>query len=129
MGYDVDEERLKYAMEDKRKEHELFDEALRVGWKPDFQKAIENWHTVCLELEIGEGLVEHILEEHPEDDIIERLELVLEGQAEEFLAEQEEERLPQKIADAKVQVSKLLEGFEPPVRIQILRKLLNTTQE
>lgn len=90
MDYTVDEEDFQVAIEDIRKTHKLYDEALRKGWKPNFQKAIEEWHTACLELEVGEGYVLHILEEHPEADIIWRMDSVLASQAEEFLAELEE---------------------------------------
>lgn len=90
MGYYVDVEKFTYAIEDISKTHELFNKALSKGWKPEFEKAIETWHTACLELEIGEGYVEHILEEHEEDDIIFRMESVLVAQAEEFLAMEQE---------------------------------------
>lgn len=91
MGYDIDKEKFQEAIEDTRKAHELFDEALGKGWKPNFEKAIESWRTACLELEVGEGYVEHILEEHSEADIITHIEPVLVSQAEYFLAELEDE--------------------------------------
>lgn len=88
--YDVDEKKLQAAMEETLKDQELFNEALNEGWKPDYQKAIEQWHTVCLELDIGEGYVDHILAKHSEVDLIECINSMLEGQAEEFLSNDEE---------------------------------------
>lgn len=87
----VDEERLQDELEIKswQVKNGLVISALANDWKPDFQKAIEEWHTACLELNIGQGYVDHILEEHPEQDLIECILSVLESQAREFLGDEE----------------------------------------
>lgn len=92
--YNIDEEKLQDAIVAIPSTHrEIFNEALSKGWKPDFQKAIGEWHTACIELRVGHEYVKHILEEHPEDDAIWRIEDTLKEQALDFLAELHDSQL------------------------------------
>lgn len=64
-------------------------EAINLGWKPDVDDAIDGYYTVCAELEIGEGYAEHLIGEHPYEEVVPALVPIFVDQAENFLAEQE----------------------------------------
>lgn len=71
---------------DKEYDHWPFNEAFRLGWVPDFLKAIEAWYIGCAEdPNVGLGYADHILEEHPQEEIIDHIEDLLNSQAREFL--------------------------------------------
>lgn len=90
MAYEIDKESFQRAIEDLREIHKPYDEALSKGWKPNFQKAIDAWHTACMEFGVGKGYVGHVLEAHPETSIMQNIQPDLVAQAKEFLAELEE---------------------------------------
>jgi len=64
-------------------------EAINLGWTPDVDDAIGRYYTVCVELELGEGYAEHLVEAHPYEDVVLALAPIFTDQAESFLAEQE----------------------------------------
>lgn len=107
MGYEIDCAKLLQALREHaaRYVEDLVDDddyqvsdklliikALAEGWNPDFQYAVAEWHTACLELGVGERYVEHILEEHDEKNIIECILPPLLSQAKDYLVSLEEER-------------------------------------
>ena len=71
---------------DKEYDHWPFNEAFRLGWVPNFLKAIEDWYMGCAkDPNVGLGYVNHILEEHPQEEIINHIEDLLKSQAKEFI--------------------------------------------
>jgi hypothetical protein len=131
MGYDIDIAKFNAALEQPHMPHELFNDALSKGWKPDFQEVIKSWHIACLVRKLGEGYVEHILKEHSTDDIIWRLASLLIFEAEEFLTELEEEptHYTTEVQNVQAQILELLKCFGPNVQAHILQELLDTSQK
>jgi hypothetical protein len=122
---------------DKAYDHWPFNEAFRLGWVPNFLKATEVWYMDgAKDPNVGLAYVDHILEEHPQDEIIDHIEELLKSQAKEFLealkeslGELEEVLGEELYAKTWEELKETLLTYLPKIPPERIRRYIDTVNE